>query len=926
MCPKPPAPPSHFGGRDGVLQSLKDGIKCGKIVGLFAINGSGGIGKTTIARTLAHQLYAEKVFRSVLWANVTRTPNAVGILRGWITSYADSSFSTENLKEDQVAAAAKGLLENVINDQCEDCEPSRVLVVLDDVWDNGLDAVRLIQSACPENATILITTRSEPLVNNLHAHKEPLGTLEHDDAAIFLAQYLPDASAESLHALGAALGGHALAMELAARRIENEAGRPGQTLQSTLMRATLDYQRGIPAGTPFADLKLESGENREDNLTKALALSYDDLKSEEQCRFRALGVLAYDAPFDQTILAALWETTPDKVDELADTLRLLSLIQVDGTGYRQHPLLRSYALALLRKANEIETTFAHYADQIIANASKFDVLPLEQWGELTPYLPHIHNVGDELVARTANPATLSDVMLKRAQVFAVNTSRYLANRREVRQVDWIEMGLRVSRQLRDVGHEALFLNNLGGYYKDSGDNKQAIEYYQEALSVNSQVGNRVGEAAILTNIGAIFSVQDAHRQAIHYFGQALHLQQALGNSIGEATALVSIGLVYAKLGNNLKALSFYEQALPLQQDAADRRGEATTLGNLGRAHAELGNRQRALAYYEQALSLQRAIGNRSGEAAALNNLGLVYFDMENLKQAFEYYEKALPLRQAVRDRYGEGMTLNNMGLVYDKQGDKQKALTFYQQAMALHHTIGSRSGEALALLNIGTVFYDMDEKHEALKYFEQALNLQHAVGDRRNEATTLTNIGTIYSDREENEKAITYYEQSLVLCRAVGDLYEEANTGRKAGALYYYLGEFGKAVSCFERCTELDTQLQLPDLKGDQKYLNFIKSEWDGIQRLASESLSEKTIKSFIATTIAVKTNMPQSFTQWRIQVQAFRNETMAKGENRYNEMVFGDALLAILGDLPATLPQENPYQPYLQQILVAIDDFVKGN
>jgi len=682
MCPTPPAPPLYFGGRDAVLNTLKDKIKAGESIALTAINGVGGVGKTTLARALAHQMHTEKVFRAVLWADVTRAPDALSILRGWALSYADSSFSTENMKPDQIAAAVKGLLDDVINKRCEICEPSRVLVVLDDVWDSGLEAARLIQTACPDNATMLITTRSENLAHNMQALVEPLGYLSPEDAAALLAKYLPDTDVTPLRELGKALGGHALALELAARRIKKEAGR--DTLDNALRRCLTDYQRGIPAGSTLGALKLEQGEKREDNLTVALALSYQDLSDADQRRFRALGVLAFDAPFDQTILAALWDTPPERVDDLADTLRLLSLIQADIGGYRQHPLLRSYALALLKQADELENTFARYADQVILIAEKFYELPLEQWVQLTPYLPHIYAAGNELVVRTSNVAAVPEIVLKRAQLFALNTSYYLANRREVRQIDWTEMGLAVSRQLEDAPREARFLNDLG-----------------------------VG---------------------------------------------------YSALGDNARALDYFEQALPLRRAVGDRRGEASTLSNIGAVYSDLGDNARALDYFEQALPLRRA------------------------------------------------------------------------------------------------------------------------VGDRRGEAVTCFNIGMAYQN----------------------------------------LGDLDKAIEYVSRCVELDRQVQHPDLENDQRVLEQLKRQRNGAE-LASQTLSEEIIKALADNTVAVKTSVPDSLNKWHTQLQAFRDEAASKGASWQVEVAFADALIAVLDDQPAALPDNNPYQPYLNQVLSAIDDFKKG-
>jgi hypothetical protein len=365
-CPKPPPPPAKFGGREASLRHLVERIKAGNDTAITAVHGLGGIGKTTLARVLAHRLHADKTFRAVLWADVTRNPNVTGILSDWVIAYADSAFNVSDYATtEQAAYAAKNRLDTVIEEKCEVCEPPRVLVVLDDVWDNGLETARTLRLACPEHTTVLITTRSENVAHDLQAHAESLTTMSADEAVEMLALFLPEADAGLRRRLGEALGGHALAMELAARRIKKEGCRPGEDDTAKLARCIHDYETGVPAGSPFEGLKLEQGEKKDDNLTASLSYSYEDLDADGQQQFRALGVLAYDVPFDAALLAALWELPVEAVYDQADRLRLLSLLDVDASGYRQHPLLRAYARALLERENEADAAFDRYADHII---------------------------------------------------------------------------------------------------------------------------------------------------------------------------------------------------------------------------------------------------------------------------------------------------------------------------------------------------------------------------------------------------------------------------------------------------------------------------------------------------------------------------------------------------------------------------------
>ena len=81
------------------------------------------------------------------------------------------------------------------------------------------------------------------------------------------------------------LGGHALALEIAAAQIKKP---------SRLATILHELEQGIGRGT-LSTLKLAPGDGRDENLERSFALSYERLNPEEQCLFRALGVFAEES-------------------------------------------------------------------------------------------------------------------------------------------------------------------------------------------------------------------------------------------------------------------------------------------------------------------------------------------------------------------------------------------------------------------------------------------------------------------------------------------------------------------------------------------------------------------------------------------------------------------------------------------------------
>ncbi len=866
LCPSPPSRPDNFGGRATDLEELKTRLKSTVGNSLISIQGLGGIGKTVLARQLAHELfYNDKVFRAVLWADVTLNPSPLNLLLSW-ASYADDNFTPGSQPLPQLARQVKAMLEGLIKDQCEACEPPRTLVVLDDVWDNGVDTVRLLREACPAESTVLITSRSNALAIRLGAQNLGLGRLENSEGVDLLKTYLPSADPKVLAELSEVLGGHPLALALAAKRVLSKANQV-----KALVEQVVAYRSGLAAGTDFSKLKLEQGEGREDNLTLALSYSLSELEKDDQARFLALGVLAYNQPFNLPMLAALWDVDASDVEDYCDHLRLLSLLEVDngtssnyGDGwYRQHPLLQSYAMGLL-KVDPTQTAVRYrYENHVIEFTAKFNQLPPEEWGQLTPYLPHVHTVGLGLTAQVAE-GTPSDELARRALQFAINTRRYLDKRREVRQLDWLEMGLTLSRKLAQPHEEAHFLDILGQVHSSLGDKNKALSYLEQALKFWRSQSDQDGEANTLNNIGRIYADLGENAQAVGYFEQALPLSRAVGDRNGEAATLDAIGWVYADWGDETHALEFYEQALPLWQAVEDHDGEANTLNNIGRVYADRGKHKKALEYYNQALELYRSVGNQGGEANTRNNIGLSYSAQDGQMQmmayyeqklpllrteegvehfeqtltfsgkvtrlnekspALEYYNQALELYQAVGDRTGEAATLGNIGQVHSAQYKHQQAQQCYEQALTLYRTIGDRGGQANILTNMGRLAARQSDNAGALKYYQQALPLYGAVDDWGGEALVLTNIGRVFSKMGDKTQALDYYQQALPFLQAVGNQEAEATVLNNAGVLYWQLGEHKKGREMVEQALTIFQTLMSPTSEVVEEALSQMEEE-----------------------------------------------------------------------------------------------------
>ncbi len=672
-----------------------------------AVYGPGGLGKSTLAAALAHDCTVRRMFPDgVIWLEVGQKPIPTQLqAQIGATVFNDSRDRYQTEQDGRLALA------QILRDK-------HALIVLDDVWDHGVVSWFPIEETANR---LLITTRSGGLARRIQGEDIQLEILSPlEGAALIAGRAGGDANNADYQQIARVLGGHTLAIRLAAEQLALGYADDAADLLRMLSKPE----------KPFAALKL-SDDDKDENVELSLSLSYAALKPDLQRRYRALGVLPIESTFDLPLLAALW-SDEDPDDARAPLRTLLDNGLLDAAGDNrtsQHRLLRAYARALLTGAGELEPTFGRYADYVIEQAKQFDTLPREQWNQLDALLPHVSETGERLTDDWEHAATPDDDLTRRCGDFAYNVTQYVTNRpqmidtprgRERLGLRWLDMGLNVSRKTGDQAREALFCNDIGFVWSALGEKRKALDYYEQALPLRRAVGNRGGEATTLNNIGRVWDDVGEKRRALEYFEQALQLYRAVGNRDGEAVTLTNIGEIWRTLGEPRKALDYYEQVLPLRRVVGNRGGEATTLNNIGAVWDDVGEKRKALDYYEQALPLYRAVGDRGGEAATLNNIGEIWRTLGEPRKALEYYEQALPLRRAVSDRGGEAITLNNMAAIHYGAG-VDNAAAILQQIIPIFHDLGAVGEEAAILVNLAAVYEKMGKIDDAIQSAEAGI-------------------------------------------------------------------------------------------------------------------------------------------------------------------------------------------------------------
>lgn len=189
-----PPPPAEFTGRVAVLERLSRALTSRPDAQVaIAIHGTGGKGKSTVARRLGRDL-EERFPGGVLWVNVgpgagAESPEGASGEPAARAERQASILAAVALELGLDLKGVSGLEDRAAIVKRELGAGGRLLAILDDVWDADLGRW-LMGTVLPDHRAVLITTRLLDVARALAGQVERLDVLGDDEGVEMLARFL----------------------------------------------------------------------------------------------------------------------------------------------------------------------------------------------------------------------------------------------------------------------------------------------------------------------------------------------------------------------------------------------------------------------------------------------------------------------------------------------------------------------------------------------------------------------------------------------------------------------------------------------------------------------------------------------------------------------------------------------------------------
>ncbi|MBU7046091.1 MAG: CHAT domain-containing protein, partial [Theionarchaea archaeon] len=721
-CPLPetnlPVRPQSFTGRSSDMHVIIEKIFTNRLV---TITGTGGIGKTTLAREVARWFHLRGHFPDGIFSiDLRQVENAEGIIAllgaALEAPFAEPQDVVEYLRERQYL---------LLLDNAED--------VLSKDEGRVRDLIDQILMFAPK-IKFLITSQTS-LGGILHEPEfvHRLYTLEQLHAfLLFYRTKRREMSEEELksdefyHLLDQ-LGGHPLSIVLMARQLIH-----GTTLKDLLDRIKKYKAEAIRVRT-IIDRDPEHGES----LATSLISAYNRLSDNAQTLFEILSLLP--AGGEDFVLKDIFG---DTAWEYAQELNDASLAEIT---FKQRvvllPPVRLFAVSILK-----EETKELYGPKIVEIMEQYAVTCYENLGTKDAVVYRFLFTMEEPNFRSAIELPSSPPKTKKeiSYLGSLSYKLILLYNFHYRYQEAREGGdamISNLRNLQDQLGEAYTLQALGDLAVRIDDLKDGKEKYEEALSIFQEIGDNLGTAYTLQALGDLAVRISDLKDGKEKYEEALSIFQEIGDNLGTANTLKALGDLAVRIDDLKDGKEKYEEALSIFQEIGSNLGTANTLKALGDLAVRISDLKDGKEKYEEALSIFQEIGSNLGTAYTLKALGDLAVRISDLKDGKEKYEEALSIFQEIGSNLGTANTLKALGDLAVRIDDLKDGKEKYEEALSIFQEIGDNLGTANTLQALGDLAVRISDLKDGKEKYEEALSIFQEIGDNLGTANTLKALG-----------------------------------------------------------------------------------------------------------------------------------------------------------------------------------------
>jgi tetratricopeptide (TPR) repeat protein len=636
-----PADIANFTGRKKEIDFICKSLLGRKPLSIVSVAGMAGVGKSSLAIHVAHQL-AKSDFPDVqLYEDLRGSDGdpleAGDVLSKWLRAFGlDESLIPLDLQERA----------SVYRSQMAG---KRAIVVLDNAKDESQ-----IKPLLPGSQTCAVILTSRRILSVLQgAIFLDLKVLSNLEAWELLANLVGVLRLEAEQEEATEILRFCAGLPLAIRIV-------GGTLKSKPHWRLVDYR------TKLADerQRLAHLQLKDLAVRASFELSYRELSATDGLLFSRLGMLI-GKNFKEDLAEVLEKSENPVIDRIERLIDAQLLEPIGDHRYRFHDLLHLFArekLAAHISVEEQEVMKQQIVDWGHKQSDLMNVClyPMKRHQMVQKWIESgkvIANFGEQ----HSNLSALAWFEYEKSQLITA--------------INWAKNAERWDIVLSLVENLVNFLESRS--YVHDWEEISLI-----ALQVSRQSGDRHRQSQSLNNLGNVFRLQSRWDIAIDFYQESLNICRELNDMDGEAKSLMGLAIIYQSQNRWDEAIDFYQENLVICQKSNDWYAENTSLDKLGDLYQSQNRWGNAMDCYQRSLTIYRELNDLYGQVKSLVKLAIAYQSQNLWDEVIDCYEQSLPIYRELSDGYSEAQALGNLGKIYERKGEPNRAIAFWKESLA----------------------------------------------------------------------------------------------------------------------------------------------------------------------------------------------------------------------------------------------------
>jgi serine phosphatase RsbU (regulator of sigma subunit)/tetratricopeptide (TPR) repeat protein len=283
--------------------------------------------------------------------------------------------------------------------------------------------------------------------------------------------------------------------------------------------------------------------------------------------------------------------------------------------------------------------------------------------------------------------------------------------------EYANLSIEFSEKSKDLWCQAYSLRLLGIHYDIHGDYKLALEKIEEGLRINREINDVGGISACLSSLGIIYFNQGKYDKALEIFLEVIKYYDDVKSAYNKSLTISNIAAIYKYQKDNKKSIFYYREAYRLMKISGSKKGLGISANNMGLAFFSAQQNDSALLYLEEGLRIKRELGDKRSLSFSLSNLSQLYEAMGNHEKASEYLNECILIQTDMGDKKGLATSKVSLGdLIVPESGYTDEVVKNFVEAYNTAVEIGDLYLCQLASHRAAMAYFNRKEFENAAKY------------------------------------------------------------------------------------------------------------------------------------------------------------------------------------------------------------------